>query len=369
MRGVEMKKTIFLIAALLLVLNSPLYAELTNPYVDRGMEDTQKIMVSFFETVENKRQEIERLEIGDTDIPKILDELNRTIEYEPGMICDCMGDGKLFFLLKDGKEVEFRVKHGGNILEYNCGEADSQFLEMPDEFKQIIIEYYPEDKRAFHEKSPRIDSYYIPKNLDECFIELKKLLTPEQLVEFKSKKEDEIVEYHFSIGRWMRNFWRLWGKSRLKDYFNNLGIYHPDDMSGIILPSFHRHLHNKDIKLEEQIKYYQDWWKKTNREEFYKYYSEILEYRKRPEVQFSSITSDHNDCDAFRKIVERGEVFLPFIIDEIKKGDFFLNQAMGEITGFDIMSMPGAKEVGGEQDVSKLWIEWWKENKERYRTY
>ena len=100
---------------------------------------------------------------------------------------------------------------------------------------------------------------YIPKNLEECFVELKKVLTPEQLTEFKLKKEEEIIEYHFSTGRWMRNFWGLWSRSRLKDYFNDLGVFHPDDISGIILTSFHRHLHNKDIKLEKQIQYYQDY--------------------------------------------------------------------------------------------------------------
>ena len=45
---------------------------------------------------------------------------------------------------------------------------------------------------------------------------------------------------------------------------DNLGIYHPDDMSGIILDSYHRYLTGKEIKLEEQIKFYQDYWKKAN---------------------------------------------------------------------------------------------------------
>ena len=253
----NIKKILFLVAVFFTYLISNLYAELTNPYSDHNLGNTQKIMISFFETIEHKIQESGRFEINDSDIPKILAELNREIDYKPGMTCDCTGDGKLFFLLKDGTEVEFRIKHGGSILEYNYGMADNQFLELSSSFKQIILQYYPEDKRAFYEKNPEIDSYYIPKNLDECFVELQKVLTPEQLTEFKSKKEEKIGEYHFSIGRWIRNFWQLWGQSRLRVYFNNLGIYHPDNMSGIILTSFHRHLHNKDIKLEEQIKHYQ----------------------------------------------------------------------------------------------------------------
>ena len=104
---------------------------------------------------------------------------------------------------------------------------------------------------------------YIPKNLEECFNELKKVMTPEQLDEFKNKKEDNVIEYHHSIGRWIRNNWGLWSESRLAKYFNSIGIHHPDDMSGIILDSFYRHLNGKDIRLEEQVKYYQDYWKKT----------------------------------------------------------------------------------------------------------
>ena len=59
---------------------------------------------------------------------------------------------------------------------------------------------------------------------------------------------------------WLRNNWQLWGMSRLSFYFNNIGVYHPDDMSGIILTSYQRHLKGEDIKLEEQIKHYQDYW-------------------------------------------------------------------------------------------------------------
>jgi len=63
---------------------------------------------------------------------------------------------------------------------------------------------------------------------------------------------------------WLRNNWQLWGGSRLSKYFNNLGIFHPDDMSGIILDSYHRYLTDKEIKLEEQINFYQEYWRNAN---------------------------------------------------------------------------------------------------------
>ena len=108
---------------------------------------------------------------------------------------------------------------------------------------------------------------YIPKNLDECFIELKKELSQKELEEFKNKGEDKVIEYHHSLGMWIRNNWGLWSGSRLAKYFNEIGVYHPDDMSSIILDSLHRHLNGKDIKIEEQIKYYKDYWEKVKTKE------------------------------------------------------------------------------------------------------
>ncbi len=73
--------------------------------------------------------------------------------------------------------------------------------------------------------------------------------------------EDEfVVETHDGFGRWIRNNWGLWGGSRLNAYFYSLGIYHPKDMSGIILTSYYRHLTNKRIRLNKQIKSYQAFW-------------------------------------------------------------------------------------------------------------
>jgi hypothetical protein len=107
---------------------------------------------------------------------------------------------------------------------------------------------------------------YIPENLDDCFKELKKMLTPELIEEMKTNTESDMVKYHHGLGMWIRNNWGLWTSSRLKKYFNDLGIHHPDDMSGIILTSFWRSLNDKPIQLEKQIKYYQDYWNKTKKQ-------------------------------------------------------------------------------------------------------
>jgi hypothetical protein len=49
----------------------------------------------------------------------------------------------------------------------------------------------------------------------------------------------------------MRNNWGLWTGSRLATYFGDHGVHHPDDMSGIILTAYRRHLLGRAIKFEE----------------------------------------------------------------------------------------------------------------------
>ena len=106
----------------------------------------------------------------------------------------------------------------------------------------------------------------IPETLEECFIELGKIFNKSQLEEFKTKSEDELAIYHFGIGLWMRNNWGLWAGSQLAKYFKGMGIFHANDMSGIILTSFHRHLKGEEVRLGKQIKFYQEYWKRGSTE-------------------------------------------------------------------------------------------------------
>jgi len=107
---------------------------------------------------------------------------------------------------------------------------------------------------------------YVPKDLDECFAELKKLLPKAQIEEMKKGSEEDMIQYHHGLGTWLRNNWGLWKGSQLSKWFNETGIRHPDDMSGIILDSFWRHLKGRPIRLDEQVEHYQDYWKKIEEE-------------------------------------------------------------------------------------------------------
>ena len=119
------------------------------------------------------------------------------------------------------------------------------------------------------------DRTYVPKDLNDCFFELERLLPNSEIGKIKNSTESEMIKYHLGLGMWIRNNWGLWRGSQLSKWFNEKGIYHPDDMSGIILDSFWRHLNKKPISLKKQINRYQEYWnllsvpKTDNHKEWY----------------------------------------------------------------------------------------------------
>lgn len=113
------------------------------------------------------------------------------------------------------------------------------------------------------EKAP--DGVFIPRDLEACFLEMRQMLTAELVREFQALPEgDAVAHHHFGLGMWMRNRWGLWNDSPLAKYFNALGIEHPDDMSGIILTSFHRQLHGRNIAIDEQVRFCQEYWRRQS---------------------------------------------------------------------------------------------------------
>lgn len=94
----------------------------------------------------------------------------------------------------------------------------------------------------------------IPRNLKDAFAVLEKEMKPDELLEFRSGNEDDLINYHFGLGMWIRNNMGLWAGGRLKDWFDARGVMLPDTMSEIIITSFWRYLNGKPIDLEGQIK-------------------------------------------------------------------------------------------------------------------
>jgi hypothetical protein len=112
-----------------------------------------------------------------------------------------------------------------------------------------------------------IDGEYIPENLNKCFERLNLMFDQKMIEEIINKTEKDFATgSHFGLGLWIRNNWGLWKGSRLNHFFKEKGIFHPDDMSRIIITSYHRKLKGTEIQLEKQIKYYQEYWEKQKKE-------------------------------------------------------------------------------------------------------
>ena len=104
---------------------------------------------------------------------------------------------------------------------------------------------------------------HIPENIDSCMSQLDRMLADSTKRKIENNDEQSFVsDAHFGLGLWIRNNWRLWTHRKLTKYFNSFGIFHPDDMSSIILVSYHRHLSNRPINFVQQITFYKDYWNK-----------------------------------------------------------------------------------------------------------
>lgn len=101
-----------------------------------------------------------------------------------------------------------------------------------------------------------------PENIEESIAYFEKKWTDNEKNAFKNKtEEDAVTELHMTVGMWIRNSWIRNENDSLANQFHKIGVYHPDDISTIILTSLHRKLNNKEIKLDEQAQKYIEYWK------------------------------------------------------------------------------------------------------------
>ena len=83
-----------------------------------------------------------------------------------------------------------------------------------------------------------------PRTLEEAVRWLEHQLG-DMCAELKRAPEEGLSALHHSIGRHVRN---------------ELKIDHPDDMSGLILTTLHRHLNGKPLDIEAQVCKYHEYW-------------------------------------------------------------------------------------------------------------
>lgn len=100
-----------------------------------------------------------------------------------------------------------------------------------------------------------LNGVYIPKDLQDCFLQLDKMLSAKSKTEVKNlKNKTETIKYHHDLGMTLRNRWGLWGGSRLQKYFFDKKVKHPDEMSSILLEYYYDWLNNKNADWQKWAK-------------------------------------------------------------------------------------------------------------------
>lgn len=105
----------------------------------------------------------------------------------------------------------------------------------------------------------------IPKELKFSFDYLNQNWDSKEIANYKNNENSDSTTslHHFGIGMYLRNnLLRNNPQSdSISEFFYSIGIYDYDDMSSIILSSYHRYLNDQDIDLESQVRKYQEYWK------------------------------------------------------------------------------------------------------------
>lgn len=130
-------------------------------------------------------------------------------------------------------------------------------------------------------KKSRINGVYIPKDIDDAFVELERLSHPEDLKKFARQPEEEVSrKLHFGLGKWMIVNWGFYEGSRFSHYLKEKGLTFPDDMAQVVLRLFHRHLNKVPIEEDALIAHYAEI-RKKEREKILDE-AETIEVRQRP---------------------------------------------------------------------------------------
>lgn len=73
--------------------------------------------------------------------------------------------------------------------------------------------------------------------------------------------EDVSIEFHHSMGRFLRNNWGLWDSNEFTKHMNSLGFFHADDISATVIEALWHHRNNKVFDIETKKAEYEAHWK------------------------------------------------------------------------------------------------------------
>lgn len=118
--------------------------------------------------------------------------------------------------------------------------------ELPSSEKAIQEEY---NRRIVKEK---INGVYIPRNLDDVFLTLDKMVDGESKTKVKDLPESRADSVLLPrLGLWMKLNWSFYDGSRLSHYLRSAGVSFPDDQASFLILAWHRHLNGKPVEIKE----------------------------------------------------------------------------------------------------------------------
>jgi hypothetical protein len=142
--------------------------------------------------------------------------------------------------------------------------------------------------------------------------QLDSILTSENKELIRSLEEkDFLSRTHFALGMWIRNNWGLWAGSRLATYFDEQGIHHPDDMSGVILRCYYHYVRGEKVNYQQMLRKerrQEEQWAKKQENSRQKEHEE-WEYKWRYECDSKVDTWSEKENEAF--------LHLPFVADNV----------------------------------------------------
>ena len=101
----------------------------------------------------------------------------------------------------------------------------------------------------------------VPNTFDEAVAFLHDQIGEDrELMDLSVTTDRLIVRLHDSLGRMIRNDWKLWADSPLKEDMERLGFIHADDMSSAILKRFLCEIRNETYDVEADAAAYQAYW-------------------------------------------------------------------------------------------------------------
>jgi hypothetical protein len=116
---------------------------------------------------------------------------------------------------------------------------------LPSSDKQIEAEY---NRRITLEK---INGVYIPKNLDDVYATLDKMVDAESKFKVKSLPESKVDSVLSPrLGLWMSLNWSFYEGSRISHYLHSAGVTYPEDMASFLLIAWHKHLNGKPVDVK-----------------------------------------------------------------------------------------------------------------------